>query len=94
MQRLDVSGAVRHIYIYVIRRQRVKPVGYKARGPIEITSVDTSKGHIKRVDTLMTYLRTKFHVSISGGSILTITERKGEENLRAIDVLVTLHFTK
>jgi hypothetical protein len=23
MQRLEVSGAVRHIYIYVIRRQRV-----------------------------------------------------------------------
>jgi hypothetical protein len=24
MQRLEVSGAVRHIYIYIVRRQRVK----------------------------------------------------------------------
>jgi hypothetical protein len=27
MQRLEVSGAVRHIYIYVIRRLKVKRVG-------------------------------------------------------------------
>jgi hypothetical protein len=26
MQRLEVSGAVRHIYIYVIRRRRVKKI--------------------------------------------------------------------
>jgi hypothetical protein len=53
-----------------------------------------SKGHMQRVDTLMTYLRTKFHVPRSIGSILTTTERKAEESLRAVDVFVILHSTK
>ena len=42
----------------------------------------------------MTYLRTKFHVSRFSVSMLTVTERKAEENLSAIDIFVILHFTK
>lgn len=72
----------------------IKPVGYKTKGFIEIVSEGTSEGHIQRVDTLMTYLRTKFHVSRSSGSILTIMERKTEENVSAINIFVILHSTK
>jgi hypothetical protein len=46
------------------------------------------EGHIQRVDTLMTYLRTSFHLSRSGGSILTITERKAKENLSQLTSLL------
>jgi hypothetical protein len=46
MQRLEVSGAVRHIYIYVVRRQRVKQHALKAYG--------WSKGIAPRVLNLVT----------------------------------------
>ena len=53
-------------------------------------SVRTIEGHIQHVlvDMLMTYLRTNFYLSRSSGSILTITERKAEENLSQLTYLL------
>ena len=89
MQRLEFSCAVRHIYIYIIRRQRVKMVYINIM--LE-NSNNNSLFFFKQLKTVYVYVAFKYLCTNSCSSLIQIGSRPFVVRVVVDDVTQVSHF--